>query len=234
MLAQSLKLGSAAVAAAFTLSLPLSAEAAVAWDNGAPDQTASWTSDVENNDQTEADDFSLTNGTAVTGFKWWGTYDDQRGGTADKIAADDFTIFVLDDSGDDPNNIVQQWNIGAPDSRSATGNTLPGGSGSLDEYAYEHTLASPVTLSAGDYWLVFRNNTAGDEDFWRWSTSTANASGTDAAGTSNDHFTSVNDIDGASWSEFSDQLAFQIIPEPSTAGLLALSALALIRRRRAA
>ena len=218
-----------ALLAAFAITAPSAADAATnIWDNGLPDQVTAIVSDLDVNN-TIADDFSLSSSQTITGFNWWGIYASGSG-----AASDDFTLYIFDNSGDDPDNIQWSENIGTPDSRTTTGNTT---AGSFDEYAYGHTLTTPQTLSAGDYWLVVRNNT----NQWAWSTSTANIAGTDAAGTEDDRFVGVSDLSTTSpadWTDnpnFDDQLAFEIVPEPQSYALLfgvAALGFAAVRRRK--
>lgn len=87
-----------------------------------------------------------------------------------------------------------------------------------------------ISLATGDYWLVVSEGALGsahDGSRISWRTLASNIGSTS---------TERSFDDGASWSSWSSDLAFQVlgttIPEPATLSLLTLGTLMLLRRRR--
>lgn len=113
--------------------------------------------------QAIADNFILDVDTTIEGLVIWGIYFDSN-----TPVVDDFcVIFHTDDAGAIGTMITTETAV--PSVREMTGYQIMG----FDEYMHELTLATPVDLIAGTYWLEFYNTTQyPDSDTWGWETGT--------------------------------------------------------------
>jgi len=131
--------------------------------NQAPDQVNGYVSDFDA-PQSIADNFVVSSTANVTQIRIWGFY--AYTGTAP--ATDNFTvIFHADSAGLPGTSISTQTNV--PVIRQVTGGTVIG----YTEYVYTLTLATPVNLSPGTYWVEIYDDTSADTDdnfYWELGT----------------------------------------------------------------
>lgn len=211
------------------------------WDNGASDPTigamSSQLDTVYPFHSQLADDFELRTGPGgepawnVTGVEWTGNY----WGTG--TATPDFNIiFYADDgTGNMPTGGPNSPNDPTPTALAvfrmpyaAVGETYNG-----TEYDYSTTLPTPFVASAGTkYWLAVQSIFAFPPQ-WGWSGSVSMqlheaVFGFPLLGTN--YWTNGSVVFGSP-RDAAFRLYGDPVPEPSTIGLLALGALALLRRR---
>lgn len=214
--ARTAALASAAVAA---LCLGTAAQAAVVFNNGAPDQV----SGVNMNANAVAEDFTLSAATTLTNIRFWslmGTPADYSGSIGWRI---------LGDAGGSPGAAVASGSVSP--ALTATGATTGFGA---EEYVFDIGLAQ--ALPAGAYWLELSGLTLDpvDPSDMLWST-TASGQGAQAK-----YF----DVDLAQWFSAAQNLAFVLdgrtdtpppgVPEPTPLALAMLGlALAGALRRKA-
>jgi bacillolysin len=121
-------------------------------------------SDADSNGFTRrarAENFSLTNARALTEVKIWGYYAD--GGQSGN---DNFTIIIHRDNGGLPGPALQAF-ADASFQRVVTGRSVNG----LPENEITFTLAAPLVLPAGSYFIEIFNNTVGNPNNWVWESS---------------------------------------------------------------
>lgn len=199
-------------AAALLCGVPLHTNAAgmngaIVFDNGAPDHQSAnnlgfaW----------QADDFTLSTGTSITGFRFWSleAKDAYRGSISWLITRA----------------------LGGTAIASGTLDTVRrtglGESLGLDEYLNELSLTAPLALGSGTYWLVLHNGgfgDLGDPNEFLWATSAANGS-----------LRGMESFDGgATWTSNFNEHAFQVsaIPEPASVAMLAAGMLIVACTRR--
>lgn len=175
--------------------------------------------------QRMADDFVLGGDAMISGVKWWGgsqnfQFDDLTNMTS-------FTVLILgDDNGPDLGNVLASITLDTASTNPIeTENLLFAGG---QQYEQEIAFGAPVAVNGGETLWVSIGATlvqpAGDA--WVWSGSTVG------------NLVNATDFfDGSGFIVFdptANDLAFEIIgvPEPATAGLLALGAVGLLRRKR--
>lgn len=176
--------------------------------------------------QTMADNFTLGSSATADQLRWWGG--SQNFQFADLTNMSDYVvnIYTSDLSGAaDLGNVVYSDTVSAADARldiSATGASLFGGG---DEFVYTLDMTSAVSLDAGtQYWIsIGAILVDGGADAWVWSGSSQG-----------DLVNATNFYDGFGFTVFDptfNDLAFAVIPSPSTA-LMGLGTLGLMSRRR--
>ncbi|WP_339912350.1 PEP-CTERM sorting domain-containing protein [Symmachiella dynata] len=194
-------------------------QAAVVFNNGAPDQNNA-------SDMTawvQAEDFVLAEDTSVTDLHFWtiesGTNWD---GTLD--------YYLFNDNGANPAVAPFASGAGQNVKKTATGNTAFG----LNEYSYWVDLENPVLLTGGvTYWIGLHLSNNFDFDGIAWET-TSGQFGTNGNGSYGGTFDN--------WTTGRQEHAFYLtgeapaVPEPSTFTLLSIGGLALVgygwRRKR--
>jgi hypothetical protein len=191
-----------------SLLLPLLAEAAVVYDNGAGGAAGIdnvYPSDPDNS-TFAADDFIPTASATLLSVQWTGIY----AYVDTPPATDSFTIVFYADAAGFPGTVVGTFPVGNAVVRTDSGVDLFAGS---DIYSYEATVNQAVTLGTS-YWLsVYNDTTADTDDNWFWG---------DIGGAGN----SVASNNQIAWSSSDGQMDFVLegtaVPEPGTAGLLML------------
>ena len=154
--------------------------------NQPPNQSNSYPSDP-GFPQSMAEDFVLNSTVTITRLTVWGIY---LGAGTPTPSTDNFTvIFHADSSGLPGAPISVQNNV--PIFSLATGQTV----GTSAEYIFFLTLATPVTLTPGKYWVEIYNDTTADtENIFAWETGTLDP----IFGISNCAFSSI--VPGNNWS----------------------------------
>jgi hypothetical protein len=161
-----------------------------------------------------ADDFVISSDGIVKSIRWWGLY------TSDPHPApeDTFSIrFFGDDAGQPANApFVDVTPVGPQ-------RTLAGFTDFFGRTVYEYLaiLPTPVELSGGEtYYLSIINDPSAD--VWQWHRSSDDGTGFARFDAS------------SSWGPINENVAFQLIPEPTTFWLLGLglAGLAVARRRK--
>ncbi|MFK5978364.1 MAG: VPLPA-CTERM sorting domain-containing protein [Rhizobiaceae bacterium] len=206
--------------------LSYSAQAVSIFDNGGPDGSRGYWSDLSQG-QEMADDFTLLAGSnTIGGVSWSGSYFSNNV----PVAVDDFTVRIFSSLAS--TTPLHSFNVGNAVGRSDSG--IDDSTFGLDIYNYSAMLPS-LTLTAGtQYWLSVVNDTAGSATDWLWensATSGGNAYRTAAAGT---------------WSTGTSELAFNlsgasstVVPLPAAfplfaSGLGLLGLMSWRRKRKAA
>ena len=163
-------------AAFLSLGTGSSAQAAVLFNNGAPDLKSAVRSDFSFPIEA-GDNFTFTSSNDIKAITWSGIYANSTTlAPASRPAADDFSIRVFsllqDTSGTKTPAIdpLMTFNPGGI-SRTNSGTQIPGASNGYDIYNYTFNLTKPFTLGAGDYLLSIVNNTNQSNDDWFWATS---------------------------------------------------------------
>ena len=105
-----------------------------------------------------AEDFQLLFPAEIHRLRFWGGYDDDA-----PVATDEFTIRIYENDGGIPGAVLYE-EVGAATLRTATGAMFFRN----DEYQYDVTLSSPLSLPAGTYMLSIANNTVGSAGTWLW------------------------------------------------------------------
>jgi hypothetical protein len=108
--------------------------------------------------QSIAENFVVNSTANVIQIRIWGCY------VSSNLvpATDNFTVIFHADSSGSPGTAISTQN-NVPVVRQATGGTV---AGSFSEYLYTLTLATPVNLTPGTYWVEIYNNSTGD--FFAW------------------------------------------------------------------
>lgn len=207
----------------------------IVYDNGLPNQE----SGVEMTYWMHGDDINVTGSITFNVIRFWNLQP-----TATPSSYNGSIVWIVNDDADPfapgyPAVAYQDSGVGFP-TRTMTASITTGAFAGYDEYQNDFTLATPITLTTGQYWLVLHNGgyeLDTDQSFY-WAT-------TDNNGSSNS-YSFVRTPPGP-WVENSlsapvseAQLAFQLLneasaPEPGTWGLLAagIAGLAAMRLRRA-
>lgn len=167
--------------------------------------------------QQMADDFTLGGAVNLESMTWWGGYD----GNLD-AGDDDFLVRLY--SGIAGTGSVLQEFSSVTFTRTATGLLDVAGN---DVYQYDFSLAAPVGLSSGTYYLFVQNLGTSD---WFWQEASSGNGNVWFRGEDTNAWVVANGID----------LALRLdgtraqVPEPSTLGLLGIAGLsmAMAARRR--
>lgn len=163
--------------------------------NQAPDHYIAYISDPDFS-QSVAENFIVSSTGNVTQIKIWGCY------VSSNLvpATDSFTVIFHADSSGSPGAAISTQN-NVPVVRQATGGFVAFG---YSEYLYTLTLATPVNLTPGTYWVEIYNNSTGD--FFAWESGTLDP----ANGISG--FAGSDTVPGSSWVvSGSGDLAIQIL-----------------------
>lgn len=109
------------------------------------------------------DDFTLSSDSEIQQVKWAGFYSFGP----DELATDNFSVRIFDIVNGVPLDTprIEYSNIQV--SRGDFGFGFSVGA----MYSYIYTLATPLTLNAGNYFLSIINNTSTDDDDWAWAQS---------------------------------------------------------------
>ncbi|MCA9304206.1 MAG: PEP-CTERM sorting domain-containing protein [Phycisphaerales bacterium] len=175
--------------------------------------------------QRMADNFTLSADATATSVRWWGGSQNFQFADIDNMASYTVVLYEAGISGG-PGSVIYSDTVTDESARlglSQTGATLFGGG---IEYEYTLELEGTVALSAGtEYWIsVGATLVNGGADAWVWSGSSVG-----------DLVNATDFFSGGGYTVFDptfNDLAFEIIPAPSTAvmgiGMLGLG----LRRRR--
>jgi len=106
-----------------------------------------------------AENFLIDFPKSVHSVKLWGIYFPDN-----SPSDDDFTVIIHHDDAGLPGDVIYSENAVATD-RVATGETL---FGIWDEFEFTLTLAEPVSLEPGTYFVEIFNNTVGNSDSFIW------------------------------------------------------------------
>jgi len=199
-------------AAAFVTAVAGRVSAApIPFDNGAPNQVDGFSL----SDFSEADDFVLTQLSAVTDFHFWNL----QGSEADYLGSITWTIFA--NNGSAPGAMLATG--AATPTRTATGNAVAG----FAEVANDFNVPA-ILLGAGRYWLGLHDGPLSATDFLDFYWETTNPNGTFSS-------SGLDLVGGGGWQPNSAQLAFNVtgvpVPEPTSLVLMS-TAVALLARRR--
>ena len=163
-----------------------------------------------------AENFEFAQSSTISSLTWWGGYYNPPPGL------DSFTVQLYADTGGQPGGLLSGFNIGAIN-KMATGDFV--NPGLYPEYKYSADLQTPFVAQAGTtYWLSI---TYSATQVWLWEDSTR---------------TDINSgvqrsFNGGAWQPYYDRTALQlvVVPEPSSALLLAGAlVMLLVKRHRAA
>lgn len=178
--------------------------------------------------QRMADNFTLDAAGSATALRWWGGSQNFQFPDTNNMAS--YTVVIYASSaasgGPDTASILFQRTVDAESAGfdyTATGASLINGG---IEYQYTLNLDAPLALAAGtQYWIsVGATLVNPGADAWVWSGSTAG-----------DLVNATDFFTGSGYTVFDptfNDLAFEIIPAPGAASLLALAGLTAARRRR--
>lgn len=174
--------------------------------------------------QRMADNFMLDADATATSVRWWGGSQNFQFEDLDNMSSYTVMLYESDTTGG-PGSVIYSDTVTDKNIRlglSQTGATLFGGG---IEYAYTLELESSVALSAGtEYWIsVGATLVDGGADAWVWSGSSAG-----------DLVNATDFFSGGGYTVFDptfNDLAFEIIPAPSTA-MMGIGMLGLAMRRR--
>ncbi|MEP6962184.1 MAG: PEP-CTERM sorting domain-containing protein [Acidobacteriota bacterium] len=197
------------------------ASATTVFDNGAPNLTNAFNSDLDfSPTQVSFDDFTV-GAVTLRQVVWHGIY----AATNTASVVDSFTIQFFNNVAGSPSGAAIQSYAVSP-SRVNTGNLVVS---TYKDYLYTATIPDTV-LAAGTYWISIFNNTVLDtDDNWYWSTSSNSGNAKLSNG-------------GAAPSSIGVELSFALtdtasssVPEPSSLLLSAagLTGFAALRRRSA-
>lgn len=163
-----------------------------------------------NSPQQMADDFTLGGTATLAGITWWGGYDTANNGVGDQ--GDDAYLVRLYSGISGTGTLLQQY-ASVPFSRTTTSLLDVAGN---DVYQYDFSLAAPLSLSSGSYYLFVQNLGTAD---WFWLQG--------SAGNSNFWFRGE---DQDQWNHSKGDVAFRLtgtptqqIPEPGSLALLLLA-----------
>lgn len=203
----------------------------IIYDNGAPDFVQAYYSDLSPNiggGIQAASNFVLGPENVLADIHWWGGY----GISSFSHSADNFTIYIYNDSAGSPGSIAHTVPVGAPN-RTDTGSNI---GFSLDIFAYDYELPVPIVLPTGiPYWLSIMNDTTGDPGGeWLWATSNASSG--------DDQFRFLNSGSPNPWGDLDVELAYNLTGSNSSqvpdAGrtlpflCMALAGFAILRGRK--
>jgi hypothetical protein len=207
------------------LAVAYPAQAAVIFDNGAPDLVNAFFSDTmadhpfAGNPFQVADDFSFASAHSLTDVHWFGAYAFEN-----TPGLDSFLIRIFPDDGGVPAaDPIHEFAVGDGD-RTDTGLIV-----AIAFNLYSYSALLPQTpLDPGTYWLSIVNDLADADDDWYWATSNDNA------GNGRNRM-----ADDDPWSPLDAELAFALtgdaaIPEPGTLALVGAALAGLILRQRRA
>jgi hypothetical protein len=127
--------------------------------NQSPDRFSAYYDDPDQ-PQTVAENFILNSTSTIIQIRIWGCYVSHN-----ITGADNFSVIFHANSGSNLPGAVISAQHSVPTSRQQTGG--PDITGTLTEYVYTLTLATPVTLAPGTYWIEIYNDTS-SSDIFAW------------------------------------------------------------------
>lgn len=185
--------------------------------NQEPDQVGCYASDVIGFFLIgAADNFNLSNPSAITQIRIWGAYPLNN----TPFSTDNFTVVFHYDAAGLPGAVIST-KTNVQSSRQVTGKIIDQGDGNFTEYVFILTLAKPVILSPGTYWVMITNvdNSLSNDDFY-WESGTVDPS-YGISGHANFQF--INP-----WINQLGDLAIEITAEPAYVGIPSMTELGMI------
>ncbi len=148
-----------------------------------------------------AENFVLNSFETIAQIKIWGAY--VFGNVP--LVNDNFTVIFHNDSGGLPGSIAAPAETGVPSTRIDSGFDIAG----FDEYEFTLTLANPVMLGAGTYWVEIFNDTTGSTENFAWDGGTLDPVN-GISGTANDNLNAPGSI----WNPGGVDVGIEIITAP--------------------
>jgi hypothetical protein len=165
--------------------------------NQVPNQSNAY-ADNSSDSQVVADNFILSSAATVTQIKIWGIYF-----SSNTPGTDNFTVIFHTDSGGLPGTVISTQN-NVPVTHQLTGGPPIVG---YTEYVFNLTLATPVALTPGTYWVEIYNDVTGSNDHFYWETGTVDPSNGIAG------FAVAHTLPGSNWANNPGELAIEITKE---------------------
>lgn len=152
--------------------------------------------------QALAENFVVTSAVEVTEVRIWGGYFPQN----IPLVSDSFTVIFHYDSSGLPGGNVVPPESSVPSSRLDTGVDLFG----VDEYLFTLTLANPVLLWPGTYWVEIFNDSTGSTESFFWETGNL-----DAVNGITGYAGDITSVPGSFWLSLGgEDIAVEITAEP--------------------
>ena len=172
------------------------------------------------------DDLTLATTSVVTGINWSGSYLAFSGGDGFVPAADDdFVVNIYSDNAGTPGPLLESFSLGNAVNRTLGATQIISG---VSTQIFDYSANINFTFNAGiTHWLSVLNDTLGDSDnFFQTIGTGGNTFGRFTGG---DFQEQAQGTEGFA-TDF--QLTVTTVPEPSTVGILALSLMGLLTRRK--
>lgn len=147
--------------------------------------------------ETIAENFILSSTSTITQIRIWGCYV-----STSSPGTDNFSVIFHADSFGLPGTVISAQN-NVPVNRQPSGG--PNIVGTLTEYLFTLTLATPVTLDPGTYWVEIYNDVTGSTDIFGWEVGTVDPVN-GIAGLARDN----TNVPGTSWSNLTVDTAIEI------------------------
>jgi len=196
--------------------------ATVLFDAGEPAGTGHWISYKFDGSRAPVyDDFSLPTPATLTGITFWSVEADDWDGRLE--------YYIHTDQGGVPTIAPLVHGSGTGVARESTGRVFPGGS----EYTYSFNIEEPLELSGNStYWLGLYLGSTDSSGALFWDITQSDFGANAVRATFSQGVPTWQQLSAPNAQNVAFQLSGVPILEPSTLSLLALSGLAMLRRRR--